>query len=295
MLAQLVIHSITLLERAGAIIDGIVCDGASTNRSMWRDLGLSGKHGDVRHFFQHPTDHGRRVFAFSDAHHLLKCVRNCVLQQRFLKVSGKWVKWTHYVSLFNADTSTLGTLRVWPKLTSSHIHLTNAGKMRVRYATQFLSNSVVHGLHFYSKRVDALRDCEGTAHFTKILNDAFDALNRRFAREGITLESCDFKVLRDTLLFLDGWEKELLDGHITREMFLTPSTAEGLRVTIHSTIDLCTYLLSSCNFKYVLTTKMNQDPVERFLVQYAKQDVRMITPVCQPSCNFIVCSLYISW
>lgn len=53
-----------------------------------------------------------------------------------------------------------------------------------------------------------------------------------------------------------------LDGTITEHQFLTTSTAEGLRVTILSTIDLCKNLLSKYNFQYVLTNKMNQDPLE---------------------------------
>lgn len=44
--------------------------------------------------------------------------------------------------------------------------------------------------------------------------------------------------------------------------FLSHSTAEGLRVTLKSTIELSKYLLESCNFKYVLTRKFNQDCLE---------------------------------
>jgi len=44
--------------------------------------------------------------------------------------------------------------------------------------------------------------------------------------------------------------------------FLTITTAQGLRVTIQSTIDLSKYLLEECGFEYVLTGKMCQDPLE---------------------------------
>jgi len=44
--------------------------------------------------------------------------------------------------------------------------------------------------------------------------------------------------------------------------FLTPSTAEGLRVTLSSTLDLCNDLLESGLFKYVLSAKFNQDRLE---------------------------------
>lgn len=37
-----------------------------------------------------------------------------------------------------------------------------------------------------------------------------------------------------------------------------------LRVTLKSTRELCNALLQDYNFKYVLTSKMNQDPIERF-------------------------------
>lgn len=43
---------------------------------------------------------------------------------------------------------------------------------------------------------------------------------------------------------------------------LSRETSEGLRVTLRSTIDLCKYLLKSCNFEYVLTSKLNQDCLE---------------------------------
>lgn len=76
--------------------------------------------------------------------------------------------------------------------------------MWVKYAVQLLSNSVACGLNFYNKRVTALKDCEGAAYFTKIFNDAFDALNRCFEKEGITLGFNDFKSLRLCRFFTNG-------------------------------------------------------------------------------------------
>lgn len=45
-------------------------------------------------------------------------------------------------------------------------------------------------------------------------------------------------------------------------MFLTQITADGLKKTLQSTIDLVEYLLNECNFAYVLTAKFNQDHLE---------------------------------
>lgn len=54
----------------------------------------------------------------------------------------------------------------------------------------------------------------------------------------------------------------MLAGNIKQEEFLTNQTAEGLRVTLNSTIDLSKYLLEMCGYDYVLTGKMCQDPLE---------------------------------
>lgn len=118
-----------------------------------------------------------------------------------------------------------------------------------------------------------------------MINDLFDALNRSFPAEGIRKESKDFKVLyyqkelnlinalkinsgnklqtlERSLTWLDSWERNLINGVITAEQFLRKPTAEGLRMTIKSTMALCTQLLDSGVFKYVLTAKMNQDRLE---------------------------------
>jgi len=50
-------------------------------------------------------------------------------------------------------------------------------------------------------------------------------------------------------------------GVISRHSFLTPETAEGLRVTLQSTLDIIEYL-HSIGYQYILTAKINQDRLE---------------------------------
>jgi len=52
------------------------------------------------------------------------------------------------------------------------------------------------------------------------------------------------------------------NGFINKNEFLTKATAEGLRISLESTIDLSNYLLNDCNFIYVLNGKLNQDCLE---------------------------------
>lgn len=59
------------------------------------------------------------------------------------------------------------------------------------------------------------------------------------------------------------------NGLISKDDFLISNTADGLRVTLKSTIDLIEYiLLNKCGFNYVLTNKMNQDSLEVRINKY---------------------------
>lgn len=70
------------------------------------------------------------------------------------------------------------------------------------------------------------------------------------------------QVLEKSMEWLDAWELNVQKELITANEFLTQQTAEGLRVTINSTIELSKYLLDECYFSFVLTAKMNQDKLE---------------------------------
>ncbi|KAL4107529.1 hypothetical protein QTP88_017865 [Uroleucon formosanum] len=107
VLAQLMLKAIALLESSGCFIDGIICDGAATNRKMWTELGISGKLGEVQNYFIHPTQENRKVYVFSDAPHLLKNLRNHLHDKN----------WWHYIEAFNADVIHTGNARAIPTIT----------------------------------------------------------------------------------------------------------------------------------------------------------------------------------
>lgn len=85
-LAQLLLAIIKKLEKSGAIVDGVVCDGATTNRKMWSEFGISGKIDEPVNKILHPMDDNRHMYFFSDAPHLIKCIRNRLLNQQKLVV-----------------------------------------------------------------------------------------------------------------------------------------------------------------------------------------------------------------
>ena len=101
ILASLILTAIIACERSGAIIHGIVCDGAQTNRGLWKHFGISANvNEEVQGSFENPSDPGenykteydrvikqRRIHFFSDVPHLFKCIRNNSINRKDFKVT----------------------------------------------------------------------------------------------------------------------------------------------------------------------------------------------------------------
>ena len=82
-LAKIILQAIIVIENAGGRIDAMICDGATTNRKMWREFNISGKMNKVSHCLINPFDESRNIFIFSDSPHLIKCTRNRLKRQNF--------------------------------------------------------------------------------------------------------------------------------------------------------------------------------------------------------------------
>ncbi|KAL1417883.1 hypothetical protein MTO96_006055 [Rhipicephalus appendiculatus] len=134
--------------------------------------------------------------------------------------------------------------------------------MNVRLAAQLLSRSVAIGLKFYREQGEPdFEGTEGTEMFTLLTNDLFDTLNAKCPMEGIRRNSPKIKVIRDFLDLVDTTEKNSVREN-TR-MFASQQTIESLRVTLMSVLDVISHLHNK-EVVYVLTAKLNQDPLERF-------------------------------
>ncbi|KAJ3655332.1 hypothetical protein Zmor_014467 [Zophobas morio] len=262
ILAQIILKIIIEITKAGGNVRGIICDGATTNRKMWSILGISGQKNNLVNSFKNPCN-DEPIYAFSDTPYLFKCVRNRMYNQPHLVTPFGKILWSYYEALYELDKKNPGNLRVCKKLSYDHINPTNFLKMRVKLATQIFSNSVADGLTIYKERNPSVIDdnVKPTIQFTKFMNSLFDVLNRKCYLDGIYNDSKDFDILQKGLQFLDEWEDLKVKGYITEREGLTSNTLEGLRVSIQSTIDLTTLLLSK-GYKYVATAKINQDPLE---------------------------------
>jgi hypothetical protein len=69
VLSKLILEAIVFLENCGALVDGLVCDGASTNRKALTTLGFCGKMRGLCNKMVNPCD-DTRIFISSVTLHI---------------------------------------------------------------------------------------------------------------------------------------------------------------------------------------------------------------------------------
>lgn len=87
VLHKLIKDCITLCENSGLRISAVVTDGATWNRNMWKNFGISKNKIHI----QHIIDPDRKLWFISDFPHLIKCVRNFLAHPKRDRKSGIWV------------------------------------------------------------------------------------------------------------------------------------------------------------------------------------------------------------
>lgn len=259
LLSKIIMEAVLLAEKAGLKVDFITSDGASWNRSMWRLFGISGSSTSITPSVSHPVVKGRRLFFISDFPHLVKCARN-----GFIKAGYKTPEGTAYVEhirIAHKEDKSATTLKVMPKITASHVNPNNFEKMKVNLAFHLFSGEVLRGLFFYKNEItSSWSDPAPTQAFILLMVKLIQAMTARIPSQGLRPGSSQEKDIKDALEYLNKWEAFC---EPSKAGFLSGSTAEGLRVTLQGTLDLLKYVNEKLGFKYLLTSRLSQDCIEK--------------------------------
>ncbi|XP_031786033.1 uncharacterized protein LOC116417382 [Nasonia vitripennis] len=102
-----------------------------------------------------------------------------------------------------------------------------------------------------------LRDCDGTIKFCSRVKSLITAMNCRTPANALKPGNAMWKSIESFLQFLEEWEAEAKDKKDNFE-FITEQTCYGLKVSLKGALEICNYLVSECNFKYLMTARLNQ-------------------------------------
>ncbi|CAL8129621.1 unnamed protein product [Orchesella dallaii] len=171
MTTEILESIIIALESAGFPVVSVTCDLGGENRSIWKKYGI----GLNKSWFLNPFDKTRRIYMFADIPHMLKLIRNHLLDDGFITNNGTVIDRRVFQTLVN---SAAGELTVCPKLTHHLIEVTGAERMRVRPAAQLLS----HHSATLARKVFPFEP--EIAQFIQTMNDSFDVFNSRVPVDG---------------------------------------------------------------------------------------------------------------
>ena len=185
-----------------------------------------------------------------------------------------WITWVQLIDAFENDIneSNASVLRLLHKLTADHLFLNPYLRMRVYLAAQVFSNRVANAITIQGKR-----GTEETAKFVRNMNEFFDCLNAnrvftQFEFKSVYRSPFDRRLvwLQDEFLkYSQDWKNWAMNQtdvplQERKQYFLSDQTWEGLQICVKSFVEVVRFSLLVLKVDYVVATKFNQDPLEKF-------------------------------
>lgn len=173
MTKLILIEIITKIYEAGFMVVAIVSDMGSTNIALWKELNIG---YDKCSHFDHPNDHLCKTFVFADVPHLLKLIRNHLLDHGFSK-NREIINKTCFEKLLFISTS---ELTIVPKISKYHLELKRSERQKVRPAVQLLSSTVAKAIEYCAIHSSCMpASWELVSNFVQLINDWFDLFNSK--------------------------------------------------------------------------------------------------------------------
>ena len=156
------------MESIGLKVVAVVSDIGSNFHQCINELGIT----PTRPWFIH---NGRKIFYLYDAPHIIKAIRNNLIDYNFYFGEGKIASWSDIETMFKKHSKQSICLR--PKLTTKHLHPNGFQKMKVKLATQVLSHTVPAVVSTYLSLGQLPSSACGKAELISKLDKTFDCLS----------------------------------------------------------------------------------------------------------------------
>ena len=248
--------SIAALDSQGFVVKGITSDQGSNLMKAFKILGYSSSDPRI-----HMDNHSYLVFR--DPPHLLKSARNFLLNGDVsVPAFNAFASWKHLTDFFKLDN--LRTIKLAPRITAKHLfELKFANKMKVKLASQVLSNSCAAALDLSVALKDLNPSVAATSSFLKKFNDIFDVFNSSSSKDCVPLRkplalhqsSTASQFLEDAKV----WLVELRELNSKRRNHFITGWIENINA-----LSLLKQELVSLDMKYLSLRNLCQDPLELF-------------------------------
>jgi hypothetical protein len=241
------------VEGAGYHVVSITSDMGSTNLGLAKKLGITTDDPS----FEHPCRPGHKIWWFYDVPHLLKLVRNNLINHGFRLSSGTVINKAMLQRLFDKLT---GEVRMAPKLTIDLINVKNQDRMKVYKAARLLSSSTAQAIQLHFPDDEEMLEM---ADFILQVDRWFDTLDSRCKLHQLKTVKCGYEVhLTEQTLALQKLSATMKAMTVLCPKKSRMSFQKGIQISAASLIAIFPYLQSEYGIEYVFSSRFNQDCLE---------------------------------
>lgn len=271
-----IIKSIETLHSLGFSVRAVIADNHSTNVSAFSKILISNgcDKDDLA-----VTKDGNKIYLFFDSVHLLKNIRNNLLNnKRFLfpafnfdgfldpiRCEGGEISWKLLHDVHEMDEKLKSNLRKAPKLSAKALHPGN-NKQSVPLVLAIFHETTSAAITSYFPQ------CNDASNFLKLINAWWVITNSKsqfnnnnLLGNAAILDDNKPNFLRSMADWIDCWQREWMAN--CERFTLTEQTGSALKRTLRCTASLIEDLLAE-EYNYVLTSRFQSDPLERRYSQY---------------------------
>lgn len=260
------------LTSMGLLIETIVSDLGSNFQKLLRELNVTPE----KPWFLHK---GKKIIYLFDPPHLIKAIRNNLMKHDF-HFDEKIASWDDIEVVYERDKQQ--TLRCCPKLTKKHIHPNGFQKMKVKLATQVVSQTVASTVCMYISLGALPPSAVGTAELIAKFDNIFDCLNSsnlnstKIYKRAMSKESSHHEFITDMLEFIKSIR--VINRPTQEDVTNQLRCLKGLQMTLNGVLALWKHLSEDYALLFLMTRRLNQDPLENFFGLIRQQGANSDNP-----------------
>ena len=264
-LFNIIWHCISELEEYGFVVDYIMFDGASANRSLTNLM--ANVHPKLTNYtIKDVFDNNHLINIVQDIKHVLKKIRNNIessksknstTKHRYLKLGESPIVWEHFEDAFAFNNQS--GLRIHKSLTKEHIFLTGASKMRNKLATDILSKDMLYLMKTFQSTLKDGHILSSTITLLTYTSEIVDIFLD--TRPINSLTDPRLNTLNKVLNFFHQWENESLKA----SNLITKETREDIDSSLLGFMALCKRVVTEGHS--LTPSYVNSDIIENHFCQ----------------------------
>ncbi len=247
---------ITKLAKAGLHVVVIACDMGPCNRGLATGLGVT----KDQPFFPHPDRPDQPIFWVFDVPHLLKLCRKHFLESGFILKSGTRITKTMLMAIHSATRK--NDIVAGHHLTDAHLHVRHQDQQSVKKAAQLLSWRTASLVKLLGPIVaPGNKAMDELGSFIGLVDNWFDCCNSQKKYDRKKMRS-GLRVYHDQQVACMEEMHSEIDGLTVVGKRSHMLWQTGILTSTKALLLLYDSLTKNYNLSYLLTRRVNQDPLE---------------------------------